>query len=236
MDNKAILYGVGGVLIGLLGGAAIGGATSAGKMQRALDRALTPAAQAQQAEAAGTQEALATLEARLATLETAVAEAKVDPEALAASVTAGTEGLAAKLDDMQGALGAQIADAAKAQGETVKAAMAEVSAGLAESARIAASAVVTSGEGAAALGDDATLSEPLGVGQTAVFADGALRVFVSRLDADAGSARVSVNGQTVSLGIGGTAPVTVADAECSVSVMAMTAEGVTLGTDCASSK
>lgn len=46
-------------------------------------------------------------------------------------------------------------------------------------------------------------TDALSVGQTAVFADGALRVFVSRLDADAGEARVAINGQeTMSMGVG----------------------------------
>jgi hypothetical protein len=39
----------------------------------------------------------------------------------------------------------------------------------------------------------------IGVGETGIFADGALRVFLSSFDADAGSARVAINGQSLTM-------------------------------------
>ncbi|WP_425072672.1 hypothetical protein [Sagittula sp. S175] len=237
MDNKAVLYGVGGVLIGLLGGVAVGGATSANKMQRALDRALAPAQEAQASASSGTQEALTAIQERLAALEAAVGEAKVDPAALAGEVSAGvgsqTEGLAAKLDEMQSTLGGRIDEAAKAQSEAVKAALADMSAGMADSARIAAAAVVAAeGDGGGTEVAGKEISAALGVGETAVFADGALRVFVSRLDTQGGSARLMVNGETASAGIGGTVATELDGQACAVSVMTLSDEGVTLGSDC----
>ncbi|MBP0484200.1 hypothetical protein [Sagittula salina] len=242
MDNKAVLYGVGGVLVGLLGGAAIGGAVSSGKMEKAIGRTLAPAQEAQATATSDTQAALAGIGEKLAALEAAVTGAKVDPETLGAQIGEQTQGvsdaISGKLDDMQGALGQRIDAAAKAQTEAMQTAMADLSGSLTQSAQIAASAVAAAdgGESGMRVASEAMeLSDALGVGQTVVFAGGDLRVFVSRLDKAGGSARLMIDGDMVDIGTGGTTRVSLNEAECSVAVMALTPEGVTLGSDCAGS-
>lgn len=244
MSNKHVVFGAGGVIIGLLAGVAVGGAVSESRMAEAIGQSLTPAQEASAEAATSTQEALARLEERLGTLEQAVNDSKVDPDALTEGVRASTEGMSAKLDEMQTALSTKISDTAKSQTEAMKTALADISSGIEESARIAASAVASAGGGGGSgSGEDASseamsasetaeLSEAMGVGQTAIFADGALRVFVSRLDAQSGSARLSINGEPSMLGAGGTTEASVGEQTCAVSVMALTDEGVTLGSDC----
>lgn len=242
MSNKNVVFGVGGVLVGLLAGVAVGGAVSESKMSEAIGRSLSPAQEASAQAASSTQEALARLEERLGTLEQAVNDSKVDPSALTEGVRASTEGMSAKLDEMQTALSTKISDTSKSQTEAMKTALSDISNGIEESARIAASAVAAAGGGSASgengsseamsASDTAELSEPMGVGETAIFADGALRVFVSRLDAQSGSARLSINGKSSMLGAGGTTHASVGEQTCAVSVMALTDDGVTLGSDC----
>ncbi|AUC54810.1 hypothetical protein CDO87_17245 [Sagittula sp. P11] len=244
MSNKHVVFGAGGVIIGLLAGVAVGGAVSESRMAEAIGQSLTPAQEASAEAATSTQEALARLEERLGTLEQAVNDSKVDPDALTEGVRASTEGMSAKLDEMQTALSTKISDTAKSQTEAMKTALADISSGIEESARIAASAVASAGGGggsgsggdasseAMSASETAELSEAMGVGQTAIFADGALRVFVSRLDAQSGSARLSINGEPSMLGAGGTTEASVGEQTCAVSVMALTDEGVTLGSDC----
>lgn len=69
-------------------------------------------------------------------------------------------------------------------------------------------------------------------GETALFADGALRVFVSRIDADAGEARLTVNGNTVTLSTGATTTVSAGGLECSVIMNAVSTEGAGLSAVC----
>lgn len=245
MDNKAIGLGVGGALVGLLVGAALGGAVNTGKMETAINRTLVPA----QEEGRGTSEALqaqlAQIEERMAALETAVTGNAVDPEALSASFGQQTEGLSAQISTqiaeeissqmsgLQSALGDKIAQSGEAQAAAIEAALQKVSVDITDSAQIAASAVAAAeGGSAAVLSDTAEISGALGVGETAIFAEGALRVFISRLDRETGSARVSVNGALQSLGTGGSTQVSAGEQDCTLAIMGLTSEGVTLGADC----
>ncbi|GFE52003.1 hypothetical protein So717_37560 [Roseobacter cerasinus] len=79
---------------------------------------------------------------------------------------------------------------------------------------------------------DMPTSEARGVGETAIFADGAVRVFVSAVDQDGGSARVSVNGETQSLSIGASAAVALDGGECAVALADVTEAGAIIGSDC----
>ena len=66
----------------------------------------------------------------------------------------------------------------------------------------------------AVCGDDLPAPEGIGVGQTALFEDGALRVFASLVDAD--KARLAVNGDLHMLAIGRSIPVAAGEQDCRV--------------------
>ena len=59
MSNKHVVFGAGGVIIGLLAGVAVGGAVSESRMAEAIGQSLTPAQEASAEAATSTQEALA---------------------------------------------------------------------------------------------------------------------------------------------------------------------------------
>lgn len=74
-----------------------------------------------------------------------------------------------------------------------------------------------SGNGAvmdAICGDDLPAAEGLGIGKTTILADGALRVFASRVTED--HARLSVNGELLTLGVGRSAPMAAGEENCRV--------------------
>jgi hypothetical protein len=72
----------------------------------------------------------------------------------------------------------------------------------------------------------------MGVGQTALFADGALRVFVSRLLVDEGTARLAVNRENVTLAEGEARTLAVGDDFCRYTLEAVSAEGASLSALC----
>ncbi|GAA4223414.1 hypothetical protein GGQ68_000758 [Sagittula marina] len=235
MDTKGFIFAVGGLVVGLIGGTVIGNGMSDTAMQDAISRTIQPAREEASNAATSTQTALATIQEQLTALEAAVTGNTVDPEEMAASMGEQTQGLSEQIKDMRDALSSQISEAGASQAEAVQAAMDELSSSMANSAQIAASAVASSdgGSGGGAMpSDDMEVSDALSVGSTALFADGALRVFVSRLEPEQGSARLSVNRETVNLGTGGTTTVSVEETECALSIMALTSQGVTLGSDC----
>ncbi|MEQ5870313.1 hypothetical protein J4E08_10420 [Sagittula sp. NFXS13] len=235
MDTKGFIFAVGGLVVGLIGGTVIGNGMSDTAMQDAISRTIQPAREEASNAATSTQATLATIQEQLTALEAAVTGNTVDPEEMASSMGEQTQGLSEQIKEMRDALSSQISEAGASQAEAVQAAMDELSSSMANSAQIAASAVASSdgGSGGGAMpSDDMEVSDALSVGSTALFADGALRVFVSRLEPEQGSARLSVNRETVNLGTGGTTTVSVEETECALSIMALTSQGVTLGSDC----
>lgn len=68
-------------------------------------------------------------------------------------------------------------------------------------------------------GSDLPAPEGISAGNTAVFQDGALRVFASRINED--TARLSINGALMSLALGRSAPVMVGEEKCRVFVDAL---------------
>lgn len=221
MSQMPYLLGAGGLILGFIGGIAIGGATSESKISEAVSGAFAPA----QETASAQTEALAALTDRIAALEEAMPDAGEAAERMASSVD---EKLAALRSD----LSSVISSASKDQKAALDAAMSDISAGLEQSAQAAAAAVASASSGEEAGAGGVAVSEPLRVGETALFADGQVRAFVSRLDPRGGSARLMINGEAVGLGSGGSAPVSFGNKRCSIVVMGLGAEGVTLGSDC----
>lgn len=73
---------------------------------------------------------------------------------------------------------------------------------------------------------------PIKVGQTAVFADGAMRVFVSMLDTDAATARLSVGGTMKMMDAGSARTVAVGESFCRISVGDITQDGAAISAIC----
>lgn len=82
----------------------------------------------------------------------------------------------------------------------------------------------------AVCGDGIPKPAGLSAGETAVFADGAMRVFVSRVTEN--GARLSVAGENVSLGYGDTGEVMVGDASCTLSLENIDRGHVTVSSGC----
>ncbi|WP_175583740.1 hypothetical protein [Salipiger sp. HF18] len=231
MSHAPFLFGAGGIILGFIGGIAIGSATSGSRINEAVADALAPGREAAQQAASTQQEALAALSERIGALEARLAE------------SSGSDDLAARLGERMEAMKAEMAsrmeamsDSAKTQADTLRSALSELSGGMQEAAQMAAAAVAAKagGSGAGEAAGGMTVTEPLAVGQTAMFADGAVRAFVARLDGQGGAVRLVVNGTTAELGSGGTARVPQGEGSCSVSVLGLSDGKVTLGSDCGS--
>ena len=231
MSHAPFLFGAGGIILGFIGGIAIGSATSGSRINEAVADALAPGQQAAQQAASTQQEALAALSERIGALEARLAES-TDSDDLAARLGERMEAMKAEMASRMEAM----SDSAKTQADTLRSALSELSGGMQEAAQMAAAAVAAKaggGSGGEAAGG-MTVTEPLAVGQTAIFADGAVRAFVARLDGQGGAVRLVVNGTTAELGSGGTARVPQGEGSCSVSVLGRIDGKVTLGSDCGS--
>ncbi|MHA7867519.1 MAG: hypothetical protein ACX93U_08500 [Salipiger thiooxidans] len=231
MSHAPFLFGAGGIILGFIGGIAIGSATSGSRINEAVADALAPGQEAAQQAASTQQEALAALSERIGALEARLAES-ADSDDLAARLGERMEAMKAEMASRMEAM----SDSAKTQADTLRSALSELSGGMQEAAQMAAAAVAAKaggGSGGEAAGG-MTVTEPLAVGQTAIFAEGAVRAFVARLDGQGGAVRLVVNGTTAELGSGGTARVPQGEGSCSVSVLGLSDGKVTLGSDCGS--
>ena len=229
MSQKPIIYGAVGIVLGFLGGVAAGSAINGSKITDAVGRAMGPAQEAASQAASSQQAALDGLSERIAALEAAMSEDDGGEDITAA--------LGERLDAMKSEMQTRLEDLSartRTQAEAVQGALSELSGGMQEAAQMAAAAVAAraagGGEGASAEG--MTVTDPLGVGETAQFADGQVRAFVSRVDPAGGSVRLMVNGEATALGSGGTTRVALGDSSCTVAVMGLDDGKATLGSDC----
>ncbi|TCM76967.1 hypothetical protein [Rhodovulum steppense] len=128
--------------------------------------------------------------------------------------------------DAQAAVIAETATLGSRLAETVQG-LGEVSGSVAETA--AAPAPADAPEAAPVT---AAAAVDAGVGETAIFGDGAVRVFLSRVDAAAGTARIAVNGlATTTLAVGESVE---ADGACSVTLGGVEGNRASLGYACGS--
>ncbi|ETX16252.1 hypothetical protein OCH239_07545 [Roseivivax halodurans JCM 10272] len=216
MDNKTIGAGV----IGLVVGAVVGlvgakGGPDIDQIRAAIGEGIAPATEAGEASSAGIaalEGRLASLSEQLAALEEGMTREPADPPGLAP--------LGEKVDALRGAMSEAFATSAGAQ-EGLNSALTSMSDGF-ESLGTALAAMGGSGPLSALAGDRAPASasggsapapdgeaaaavaaagdtEGLSVGETAIFADGALRAFVSRIDTEGGSVRLAVNTEVMTL-------------------------------------
>ncbi len=209
MNNQSFVIAGGGIVFGVLLAVAITNSMTSKKISRVVG-------EASETTAASVTEATDALSGRLDALEASVSET-----ATAASAEM-EERLAALEADFNSRVDA-LSEAAKAQAGDFEAMIADLSTAQSEGSAVSSTAQTNS---------QLETSSALGVGQTAVLADGALRVFVSMIDTDAGAARLSVNGELMSLGTNEMASITINGADCSVGVVGLDAEGATIGADC----
>ena len=223
MDNKTIGAGV----IGLVVGAVIGLVGSQGgpdidQIRAAVGEGIAPATEAGEASnaaIAALEEQLSTLSEQVSALESGMSAEPSDPPGLAP--------LGEKVDALRSTMSEAFASSADAQ-EGLNSALTSMSDGF-ESLGTALAAMGGSGPlselagdsagGGGSAGDSAPApdteaaaavaaagqTEGLGVGETAIFADGALRAFVSRIDGEGGSVRLAVNTEVMTLSAGETA-------------------------------
>ena len=229
MSQKPIIYGAAGIVLGFLGGVAAGSAINGSKITDAVGRAMGPAQEAASQAASSQQAALDGLSERIAALEAAMSEDDGGEDITAA--------LGARIDAMTSEMQTRIEDLSartRSQTEAMQGALSELSGGMQEAAQMAAAAVAAraSGGGDGASAEGMTVTDPMRVGETAQFADGRVRAFVSRVDPAGGSVRLMVNGAAAALGSGGTTQVALGDGTCTVAVMGLDDGQATLGSDC----
>lgn len=222
MTNQPVLIGAGGVIVGIFIGLGIGGSLVGEKIDAAVARALGPLEETMQA--ASPAEALAAIEERISALETQLAETASRGDEMSAAARE-------QFETLQTALSERIDSVVDATGEQASELRTAVS-DILDSMRAPAEPEAEAGEAMAA--DDAPsglpAGETVGVGRTALFADGSVRAFVSRLGD--GTARVSVNGEMVSLGVGQAVPVSLDGGECAVVLQDVADGGAVLSSNC----
>ena len=227
--KNPVVTGVGGGIAGLLVGSLLSLSTIESKVGSSMGRAmedLSAVVQGDDAALSGVSERLAALEASMSGNAEAVA-------GLGAQV-AGDFGeriaaLEARIDTVAQDLGSQISQTAAAQAEAVRGALeaqpAAAPAPEAEAAAVSAPQAETP-EGLA------MLPEARGVGETFVLAGGAVRAFVQRADAEAGTALLSVNGGTAQLSPGEAITVRHDAGACRLALSEVGADGVRISSDC----
>ncbi|HET9070118.1 MAG TPA: hypothetical protein VFN28_15870 [Amaricoccus sp.] len=164
---------------------------------------------------------------RIGKLEESVAALGSRLDGLGGNVDAGAQAVGdvgAKIGDTLTTLGQSLNEAIESSKAASLAALESGLAGL--RGRISASPDASSDDAAPAAAPEAaanpgTPPEGFAAGQTAVLSDGALRVFVSRVDDDAGTARLRANGTDLTLAAGETRTVAGADGDCRLSLDAV---------------
>ena len=209
MSNQPIAIAAGGMVIGVLLAVAISGSRVDTKISDALERA-------EGATSTAVTDASEAMSAQLAELE-----ARLSDGAATASQEAEAQ-LAALQESFEAQLAALSETAATQAGEFEAALAALAEAAVAPAAAPEAETQMAS-------------MNAMGVGETAVFAQGAVRAFVSGFDVDANTARLSVNGEMVTLNAGASTTVALEDGDCTVSVVGVSDAGVEVGSDCGTS-
>ncbi len=229
MSANNILYGIGGLAIGLIAGVLIGGGISETRVRAAVADATGAAHEAAKAAEAERTGAMTALGERIAALEAAVSDT--------ASRDAALKAFEDKLAALETTLGDSVG-AAEEQAKGLKSDIAALGAALKDAVQAPVPTVAPASEAApeqaAAPAPAADLPAPDGyaAGDTAIFSDGAFRVFVSRVDDAAGTARLSLNGTMHEVAVGDTASIQTGTGGCTVSLDAIDRGHATLSGSC----
>ncbi|MBP7003321.1 hypothetical protein [Amaricoccus sp.] len=212
MKNKGLLTVAGALVLFLLGlviGLAAGG-PSVDDIAAAVDKRLDEVAAAQ-------NDRLAAVEAGMDGLKSDLA-GRLD--GLGSGVEAGKAAVAGIGDTVQG-LGQSIAAAVEAASTSQLAALESGLAGLRGRISAPEPAAASGSEGAAPAAASAPVEGGFAPGETAVLSDGAVRVFVSRIDEGAGTAAVRVNGADMTLAVGAPQTLATEGGDCKLSLDAV---------------
>lgn len=229
--NSLILAG-GGALAGLVIGMLLSNSATDRKITDGIKTAMADVEQAQLD--AGAQ-ATAAISEQIAALETVLADSRAEMaghvESLASRITDETAALSAKVESNATRVSSEIRGTAQGQ----SAALALLSATMAPTSKTEKGGAAT--QPTETTQTESTPSEPvaddgLSVGETAVYADGKVRVFVSRHDAADRRARLSINGRDKRVAAGHATVVRHDGGTCLVGVSAIRSTGVSITSDC----
>ncbi|MCA8879663.1 MAG: hypothetical protein KDA73_06810 [Rhodobacteraceae bacterium] len=207
MDNKTLVVGACALAVGILLGMLFSSSgPSLEEIRAAVGDEVATASEksaALEQKVSGMAEQVTALSSGLGGIETSVKDlsAKMGQDAEGGSDD--VKALSARLEDMASSLTAKLSETAQSQATALKQGLADLSAKRSEGTSAPAKAETQAAKPAQTA---ASAGEPKGItpGMTESFADGAVRVTLSRVDDTAGVARLSVNGQTVKLGAGDT--------------------------------
>ena len=219
--KNPVVTGVGGGIAGLLVGSLLSLSTIESKVGSSMGRAMEDLSAVVQ----GDDAALSEVSERLAALEESVSG---NAGAVAGDLGERIAALEARIDRVAEEIGNQISQTAEAQAEAVRGALeAQPVAAPEPEAEAAVSAPqAETPEGLA------MVPEARGVGETFVLAGGAVRAFVQRVDAEAGTALLSVNGAAAQLSPGEAITVRHEAGACRLALGEVDADGVRISSDC----
>lgn len=228
--KNPVVTGVGGGIAGLLVGALLSLSTIESKVGSSMGRAMEDLSAVVQ----GDDAALSEVTERLAALEESVSGSADAVSGLGEQV-AGDLGqriaaLEARIDTVAEDIGSQISRTAEAQAEAVRGALEAQPAAAAPQPE--AQAEQESAPQTAMPEGLAMMAGARGVGETFVLAGGAVRAFVQRVDAQGGTALLSVNGAATQLSPGETVTVRHEAGACRLALGELGAQGVRISSDC----
>ena len=220
--KNPVVTGVGGGIAGLLVGSLLSLSTIESKVGTSMGRAMEDLSAAVQ----GDDAALSEVSERLATLEESVSG---NAGAVASDLGERIAALEARIDTVAEDIGSQISQTAEAQAEAVRGALEAQPAAAPQPEADTAAVSAPQAETPEGL---AMMTEARGVGETFVLAGGAVRAFVQRVDAEGGTALLSVNGGTAQLSPGEAITVRHEAGACRLALGEVGAEGVRISSDC----
>ncbi|MFK7941796.1 MAG: hypothetical protein AB8B85_02600 [Paracoccaceae bacterium] len=229
MKSESMFMGLGGLVLGVFVGMNVGN-SGADKSERRIMSDVD-------STVAAMQEQVLALDGRLAGLEDSIAAGEASRASLSEQIDGAVSALSDNLGNMSASMAASIAEADAAQAAAMEERFAALSGSIGKMASTAAAPapVETAIAAAPATAEETPASTAQGtkVGQTASLLDGKARVFVSGMDADAGTVRVAVNGQGLAM-LGGALPVTFdTDGEtCTLNLDALDAGGAHMSAAC----
>ena len=185
---------------------------------------------------------------RVAALETQIGEVSARLGPIEETARAGAEaagGLAddvgARIEGLSESIGAAIGSATATQRSAFESGLADLRARIDEAppaapaaAPAAPEAAPEAAEAASDSDPEADLAAPVGLtaGQTEVLSGGAIRVFVSRIDDAAGTARLAINGVLTDIAAGQSSTLVAGGEDCQVTVTQIDRGHVALGGGC----
>jgi len=243
--KSPVVTGVGGVIVGLLVGALLSLSTIDSKIGASIGSAMDDVTEA----VAGDEAALSEVTERLAALEASVSENSGEVTALQETVSGyssefatladripsdlgdGISNLETRIDTVAADLGRRMSETASEQTAALRGALRTQPTPAAAPEPAPADEAVS--EAGAAMPPELRMADGTrGIGETFVLAEGAVRAFVRRIDADGGTALLSINGAATPLAVGEAVPVSHGSGASRLGLHSVSQDGVRIGSDC----